>query len=94
MTGKDVFLEQRDVFDYSKADIQKFFTSINVNFLCFFNTINNLSIPMFSINSFLHTGVLLDRLGGDGSGGFGGVVLLHIRCGGGDGAPCFAAGHP
>ena len=34
MAGKDVFLEQRDVFDYSKADIN--LASINGVFFMFF----------------------------------------------------------
>ena len=43
----------------------------------------------------LHSLILLDRLGGDGSGGFtgGGVVLLGVGCGGADGAPSLATRH-
>ena len=39
---------------------------------------------------FLHPGVLLNRLGGDGRSCFRGVVLLNVSCGSGDGSPCLA----
>ena len=39
---------------------------------------------------FLHTCVLLNRLGGDGCGRLRGVVLLNVSCGSGDGSPCLA----
>ena len=38
----------------------------------------------------LLTAILLDGLGDDGGGGFGGVVLLNVSCGSGDSPPCFA----
>ena len=34
--------------------------------------------------------VLFYRLGGDGRGRFGGVVLLNVSCGSGDSPPCLA----
>ena len=42
---------------------------------------------------FLHPGVLLNRLGGDGRGRFRGVVLLNVSCGSGDGSPSLATTH-
>lgn len=39
---------------------------------------------------FLHTCVLLNRLGGDGCGRLRGVVLLNVSCGSGDGSPSLA----
>ena len=45
---------------------------------------------------FLYALVLLDRLGRDGRGGFtgGGVVLLNVSSGSGDGSPSFATTDP
>ena len=40
--------------------------------------------------SLFDAGILLDRFGGDGSGGFGGVSGLDASGGGGDGSPCLA----
>ena len=43
--------------------------------------------------SLFDAGILLDRLGGDSSGGFGTVGGLNVGRRGGDRAPCFAARH-
>ena len=43
--------------------------------------------------SLFDAGILLDRLGGDGSGGFGTVGGLNVSRRRGDRAPCFAARH-
>ena len=43
-------------------------------------------LPLFPL-------ILLDRFGGDSSGGFGTVGGLNVRRRGGDRAPCFAARH-
>lgn len=46
--------------------------------------------PGVDLLVFLHTCVLLNRLGGDGCGRLRGVVLLNVSCGSGDGSPCLA----
>ena len=43
--------------------------------------------------SLFDAGILLDRFGGDSSGGFGTVGGLNVRRRRGDRAPCFAARH-